>query len=52
VSDKHVKPKKPRKRAWQPPTVKTGLLFESNSLACGKTPVEEGCQQMGMIKSS
>ena len=24
------------KRPWQPPRVRTGHLFESNSLACGK----------------
>jgi hypothetical protein len=25
-----------QKKSWQRPTVKTGQLFESNSLACGK----------------
>ena len=32
------KPRRPRKRQWHRPQVKTGQLFESNSLACGKTP--------------
>jgi len=32
------KPSRPRKRQWHRPQVKTGQLFESNSLACGKTP--------------
>ena len=32
------------KRPWQPPRVRTGHLFESNSLACGKsTPQLEQC---------
>jgi hypothetical protein len=31
------KPPRPRsKKRWEPPRVKTGQLFESNSLACGK----------------
>ncbi|HEY4184925.1 MAG TPA: hypothetical protein VGP07_07645 [Polyangia bacterium] len=35
-----------RKRVWQPPRVRTGHLFESNSLACGKnTPSLEQCVQ-------
>ena len=34
------------KRPWQPPRVRTGHLFESNSLACGKsTPQLEQCTQ-------
>lgn len=34
------------KRPWQPPRVRTGHLFESNSLACGKsTPNTEQCIQ-------
>jgi hypothetical protein len=34
------------KRAWQPPRIRTGHLFESNSLACGKnTPLLEQCIQ-------
>jgi hypothetical protein len=37
--------KKP-KRAWQPPRIKTGQLFESNSLSCGKSNMMmEPCQQ-------
>jgi len=34
----------PPKRRWHRPQVKTGQLFESNSLACGKThPATEEC---------
>lgn len=34
------------KRPWQPPRVRTGHLFESNSLACGKnTPQLDQCIQ-------
>lgn len=34
------------KRAWQAPRVRTGHLFESNSLACGKnTPAMDQCIQ-------
>jgi len=34
------------KRSWQTPRVRTGRLFESNSLACGKnTPTLEQCIQ-------
>lgn len=34
------------KRAWQAPRVRTGHLFESNSLACGKnTPALDQCIQ-------
>ena len=35
------------KRPWQQPRVRTGHLFESNSLSCGKngsTPIEQ-CMQ-------
>jgi hypothetical protein len=39
VADKT--PRKPvpksKKKTWEPPRVKSGQLFESNSLACGKT---------------
>jgi hypothetical protein len=40
------KPKaKPKKKTWESPRVKSGRLFESNSLACGKAgPGQEGCQ--------
>jgi hypothetical protein len=35
---KHQKePAPPKKRDWHPPTIKTGQLFESNSLSCGKS---------------
>lgn len=35
-----------RKRTWQTPRIRTGHLFESNSLACGKsTPQIEQCIQ-------
>jgi hypothetical protein len=33
-----------RKRAWIAPAIRTGHLFESNSLACGKnTPMIDQC---------
>ncbi|HVX95079.1 MAG TPA: hypothetical protein VHK47_09235 [Polyangia bacterium] len=52
-SDKSkLKADKRRKRTWQRPVVKTGTLFESNSLACGKLTFAEECQQSGAIKSS
>lgn len=39
-------PPAPGKRAWQAPRVRTGHLFESNSLACGKnTPALDQCIQ-------
>jgi hypothetical protein len=33
-------PPKPKKKAWASPRLKTGQLFESNSLACGKSSEE------------
>jgi len=34
------------KRPWRRPQVKTGQLFESNSLSCGKSDMMmEPCQQ-------
>lgn len=34
------------KRPWQQPRIRTGHLFESNSLACGKnSPQLEQCTQ-------
>ena len=47
-------PKSPRKRQWQRPRVKSGRLFESNSLACGKvfTTGDETCLQLGTPQSS
>jgi len=39
-------PRTAGKRAWQAPRVRTGHLFESNSLACGKnTPALDQCIQ-------
>ena len=39
---KSTKPQ--RKRQWQRPRIKSGHLFESNSLACGKNnPEMEQC---------
>jgi hypothetical protein len=36
----------PAKRPWQPPRIRTGHLFESNSLACGKSaPGLDQCEQ-------
>ena len=38
------------KRAWQRPQIKSGRLFESNSLACGKNgPGMENCEQFPKI---
>ena len=41
------KPTRPRKRQWHRPQVKTGQLFESNSLACDKSPSmpNDACMQ-------
>jgi hypothetical protein len=54
VADKTPRkaPPKRAKKAWQPPKVKSGQLFESNSLACGKVfpPVDEQNDQCGMIQ--
>ena len=39
-------PRPAGKRPWQAPRVRTGHLFESNSLACGKnTPALDQCIQ-------
>ena len=47
------KPNRPRKRQWRRPQVKTGQLFESNSLACGKTIPQSGMiEQCAMIANS
>jgi hypothetical protein len=42
-----TKRKAPRsKKPWEPPRVKTGHLFESNSLSCGKnSPGQDECLQ-------
>jgi hypothetical protein len=46
------KPLRKRKKAWQRPTVKTGRLFESNSLACGKnSPGMQECQEQNATQS-
>jgi len=50
--DEKRKPKagKPRKK-WGRPAIRTGKLFEVNSLACGKgvaTPTETCAQNPGM----
>jgi hypothetical protein len=47
------KPTRPRKRPWQRPRVKAGQLFESNSLACAKSPTmpNEMCLQVGFSTS-
>jgi hypothetical protein len=35
-----------KKKKWERPRIKTGHLFESNSLACGKNaPMLEQCLQ-------
>ena len=46
-----TKPDKPRKRTWQAPSVKTGSLFETNSLACAKFPSRGQCRQVGIRQS-
>ena len=43
-------PRKPdrtaAKKSWQRPQIKSGRLFESNSLACGKNgPGLDACEQ-------
>lgn len=48
---KRKKPEKPGKRPWRPPTFKSGRLFESNSLACGKLQTDEMCAQVGIQSS-
>jgi hypothetical protein len=52
IEKSKAKPTKRPKRTWQRPSVKTGTLFESNSLACGKMVFQEECQQGGTIKTS
>ena len=44
-------PPKRAKKAWQPPRVKSGQLFESNSLACSKifNDPNEGTEQCQSI---
>jgi hypothetical protein len=46
VADKSKrKPARAAKKAWQKPRIKSGRLFESNSLACGKNqPGMEACE--------
>ncbi len=40
------KPARPGKKTWQRPQIKSGRLFESNSLACGKNgPGMDNCEQ-------
>jgi hypothetical protein len=42
----------PPKRQWQRPRVKTGQLFESNSLACGKNaPINDECGIQNPLQS-
>lgn len=47
MSDKSKRKAPPRpKKAWQKPRIKSGRLFESNSLACGKNgPGMDSCEQ-------
>ena len=44
----------PPKRPWRRPQVKTGQLFESNSLACGKvfTPAQPPMDQCDQIATT
>jgi hypothetical protein len=49
VADKTPRKPQPKakKKPWESPRVKTGRLFESNSLACGKnTPMTDQCHQI------
>jgi hypothetical protein len=40
------RPARPTKKPWQRPQIKSGRLFESNSLACGKNgPGLDSCEQ-------
>ena len=40
--------RKGKKKTWEAPRVKSGQLFESNSLACGKsTPTTQQCIDSG-----
>jgi hypothetical protein len=45
------KPARPRpKKTWLRPEIKSGRLFESNSLACGKNgPGLEACEQFPKV---
>ena len=50
MADKDLRPHKAgppgKKKKWERPRIKTGHLFESNSLACGKNaPQIEQCLQ-------
>jgi hypothetical protein len=53
VHDKAARERPPRnkksKKMWEPPRLKSGQLFESNSLACGKN---SGATQQCMINGS
>jgi hypothetical protein len=46
------KPARPGKKAWQRPQIKSGRLFESNSLACGKNPSINQDQCMAFFQVS
>jgi hypothetical protein len=39
-------PPAPAPRRWEPPSIRSGQLFEANSLACGKSNPTEGEQCM------
>ena len=44
-------PKK-KKKSWESPRVKSGQLFEANSLACGKSdPHTDQCSSQGGAQS-
>jgi hypothetical protein len=46
------KPTRKIKKRWQQPKVKTGRLFESNSLACGKNaPGIADCDESNATQS-
>jgi len=41
-----------RRKPWQRPRVKSGRLFESNSLSCNKLPADQMCQESPPVTSS
>jgi hypothetical protein len=42
-------PNKAKKKPWERPRVKSGRLFESNSLACGKNQYEGNADMCGAM---
>jgi hypothetical protein len=49
---KKPQPPKGQKKTWETPRVKSGQLFESNSLACGKNnPGMDECSTQDATRS-